>query len=361
VKFSTCDGVTQSFDTYRPSNSTAAQGDLTMIDAARASTNTYFLQLSKQTGLCPIATIAKNLGMEDAQTQQPLQQVVSFTLGSAGLITPLMLSNAYATFAARGMYCVPQIITAVTGSNGKGISTPPRNCRQVLDPSVADGVNRVLHEVMEPGGTGSRLKFGPSELAGKTGTIQDNKAVWFAGYSSKLAAASVVADADVPYTNLIRQTLDGKKMYDASGSGTAGPVWKTAMQKALAGTPGTRFVAPNDKTIRGDVKDLPFVTGMSVPDATNRLQGAGFQVTVAPGQVDSKETAGTVAYTSPRQRDGAPEGSSVTLHISNGKDGQQPPPPPNSPQPPNPPNTGKPPNNPQCPPWHPQFPNCPRR
>jgi beta-lactam-binding protein with PASTA domain len=79
---------------------------------------------------------------------------------------------------------------------------------------------------------------------------------------------------------------------------------------------------------------------------------------VAPGQVDSKESAGTVAYTSPRQRDGAPEGSLITLYISNGSDGQVPPPPPGSPKPPPPPGTGKPGGNPQCPPWHPQYPNC---
>jgi membrane peptidoglycan carboxypeptidase len=358
AKWPTCTGFTQAGDDYTPSNSTAANGDLTMIDAARASTNTYFLQLSEQVGLCNIAKVAAALGMYDAQQDLPLEQVISMTLG-VGQVTPLMLSNAYATFAARGKYCTPQVITSVTSLAGKPIKTPGTSCKQALEPAVADGVNRVLHEVMEPGGTGGQLKFGPSDLAGKTGTIQANRAVWFAGYSSRMASAAVVADASLPYENLIGQTLDGKKMYDASGSGTAGPVWKTAMQKALAGLPETHFTAPNDKTVRGDVKDLPFVTGMSVQDATNRLQGEGFKVGVAPGPVDSAEAAGTVAWTSPRQRDGAPQGSLITLYISNGTKGQKPPPPPNSPQPPNPPNTGKPGGgNPQCPPWHPKFPNC---
>ena len=99
---------TTSVDEYNPSNSTKTMIDPSMIDAAQASTNTYFLQLSEQIGLCPIATIAAKLGMYDAQTMKPLEQVVSFTLGSVGLITPLMLSNAYATFAARGMYCTPR-------------------------------------------------------------------------------------------------------------------------------------------------------------------------------------------------------------------------------------------------------------
>jgi membrane peptidoglycan carboxypeptidase len=356
-KFSTCSGTTQSFDTYRPSNSTAAQGDLTMIDAARASTNTYFLQLSQQTGLCPIATIAAGLGMYDAQQEKPLEQVVSMTLG-VGYVTPLMMSNAYATFAARGKYCTPLVVTAVNSSAGKPIATPGISCKQALSPQVADGVNRVLHEVMEPGGTGARLKFGPSDLAGKTGTINANKAVWFVGYSNRLAAASVVADATLPYTNLINQTLDGKKMNDASGSGTAGPLWETAMRNALKSLPETHFVAPSDKTIRGDVKDIPFVTGMSPQDAINRIQQAGFTAQVAPGMVDSEEAAGTVAYTSPRRRDGAPEGSMITIYISNGSKGQ--------PKPPTPPTPGKPTitiptTNPVCPPWHPKYPNCGRR
>ncbi|TCM49212.1 penicillin-binding protein [Kribbella sp. VKM Ac-2568] len=354
-KFSTCTGTTSDPD-YNPSNSTEAHGDLTMIDAARASTNTYFLQLSQQVGLCPIATVAAALGMHDAQTGQPLKQVVSMTLG-VDTVTPLMLANAYATFAARGLYCTPLLITSVTSYNGKPIKTPPPSCKQAIDPAVADGVNAVLHQVMEPGGTGGRLKFGPSDLAGKTGTINANLAVWFAGYSSKMAAASVVADAQPPYKNLIGQTLDGKKMSDASGSGTAGPVWQTAMEGALKGLPTTRFTAPNDKTMRGDVKDLPFVNGKSPQEAVGILQQAGFQAEIAPGLVDSEEAAGTVAYTSPRQRDGAPEGSKVLIYISNGsKGGGQPPNPPNTP-----PTIGKPPPQiPNCPPWHPKYPKCGR-
>ena len=350
--FSTCSGTT-SAPNYTPGNSTKTIADPSMIDAARASTNTYFLQLSEQIGLCPIATIASKLGMYDAQTMEPLQQVVSFTLGSAGLITPLMLSNAYATFASRGMYCTPQVITSITTSRGKAIPTPGPNCKRALSPQVADGVNYVLHQVMEPGGTGGRLKFGPSDLAGKTGTIQENHAVWFAGYSSRLAAASVVADASPPYDNLIGQTLNGKKMSDASGSGTAGPIWETAMQLALRGLPTSTFVQPDDKTIRGNVKDLPNLKGLSPQDATAQLQALGFGAAIAPQPVDSDAPAGTVAYSSPRQEDGAPPGATVTLFLSNGSQAA---PPPTV----GPPTIKPPPGWPTCPPWDPRYPNCKR-
>jgi membrane peptidoglycan carboxypeptidase len=357
-KFSTCDGTTM-VDSYNPKNSTKNVPEPTMIQAAQKSTNTYFLLLSQQTGLCPIAKIAQSLGLHDAQSGAPLNQVISMTLG-VGYVTPLQMAGAYAAFAARGMYCNPWVVTAIKGPSGKAVSAPGADCKQALAPEVADGVNAVLHQVMEPGGTGSKLKFGKSDLAGKTGTITDNEAVWYAGYSTKLAAASVVADASLPYKNLIGQTLDGKKMTDASGSGTAGPLWMTAMQGALQGYPTTKFVAPSDKTVRGDVKDLPFVNGMNPDEAANKLRQAGFQVEIAPGTVNSEETAGTVAYTSPRQRDGAPEGSKVTIYISNGSRKNQPTPPATTTQPPA---TTRPPNNPptldpNCPPWNPKYPNC---
>ncbi|MEV0282996.1 penicillin-binding protein [Kribbella sp. NPDC050820] len=356
-KFSTCGGGTTSDPDYKPKNSTKTVADPSMIDAARASTNTYFLQLSQQIGLCPIATVAGKLGMYDAQTLQPLKQTVSYTLGP-GLVSPLMLSNAYATFAARGIYCKPQVVTAITSSRGKGVPTPGPNCKRALSPTVADGVNYVLQKVMEPGGTGAKLKFGKSDLAGKTGTTDYNLAVWFAGYTNRLAAATVVADADPEYTNLIGHTLNGKKMRDASGSGTAGPIWQAAMQAALQGLPSSKFVQPDDKTIRGNVKDLPYLKGMPPAEAIAKLMQLGFKAQVAPEPVDSDAQAGMVAYTTPRQEDGAPAGATVTLHLSNGSKAQPPVTPPTPPM--TPPTIKPPPGFPTCPPWDPKYPNCRR-
>jgi membrane peptidoglycan carboxypeptidase len=361
--FSTCSGTT-STPVYTPKNSTKTIADPSMVDAARASTNTYFLQLSEQIGLCPIATIASKLGMYDAQTMKPLLQVPSFTLGSVGQITPLMLSNAYATFAARGMYCNPQIVLSINSlKTGKSIPWPGPSCHRVLSPGVADGVNYVLQQVMVKGGTGAKLKFGKSDLAGKTGTINNNFAVWFSGYSSTLAAASVVADADPKYEDLANLTLNGKKIGDASGSGTAGPVWETAMQLALQGIPTSKFVKADDKIIRGNVKDLPYLKGMTPADAAAKLLSMGFKVQMDHGpQVDSDAPAGMVARTNPRQEDGAPAGATILLYISNGSRAKPtvPPTPPVIPPPPpgTPPTIKPPPGFPTCGPWDPRYPKC---
>jgi membrane peptidoglycan carboxypeptidase len=357
--FSTCNGPYKITTPYDPQNSTTNVPDPTMIEAAQKSTNTYFLQLSQRTGLCPIAKIAQALGMYDAQDLGPLQQVPSMTLGIDN-IAPVQLAGAYAAFAARGMYCAPWVVTSVKDSAGKPVNIPGANCKQAISQEVADGVNAVLHQVMEKGGTGQHLKFGKSDLAGKTGTINDAKAVWYAGYSSRLAAAATVADASLPYDRLQGQTLNGHHIDDPTGSGTAGPIWEAAMKAALQGLPTTHFVAASDKTQRGDVKDLPFVNGMNPQDAANKIKQQGFQATIASGTVNSEEAAGTVAYTDPRQRDGAPAGSLVTIYVSNGsksnKPGDQntPKPPQNTTKPPKPPTT----INPNCPPWNPKYPNC---
>jgi len=253
-KFRTCHGWTRD-PTYRPKNSTHS-GNLTMVEAARFSTNTYFLQLSQRTGLCAVATVAAELGMYNGQTGQPLDQVISMTLG-VGYVTPLMLSNAYATFAARGKYCTPIVVTSVRDKSWRPVPGPGYDCKQVLPRAVADGVNRVLSAVMMPVGTGGRLRFGTRDMAGKTGTIQENLAVWYAGYTPNLAAAAVVADANLPYTNLMyRHTLNGQDIADPTGSGTAGPLWKTAMQGALRGLPAENFVAPPKRLI-GDPNPQP--------------------------------------------------------------------------------------------------------
>ncbi|MEV4262848.1 transglycosylase domain-containing protein [Kribbella sp. NPDC049584] len=262
TKFRTCTGTTRD-PTYQPKNSTHS-GDLTMVEAARFSTNTYFLQLSQRTGLCAIAKIAAKLGMYNGQTGQPLDQVASMTLG-VGYVTPLMLSNAYATFAARGMYCKPLAVTSVRDKSHKLIPGPGFDCRRALPRAVADGVNRVLSQVMMPGGTGGHLRFGTRDMAGKTGTIQQNLAVWFAGYTPNLAAAAVVADATLPYTNLMfRHTLNGVDIADPTGSGTAGPLWESAMQGALRGLPVKRFVNPPRKMI-GNPNPTPPDSGKQKP------------------------------------------------------------------------------------------------
>ena len=66
----------------------------------------------------------------------------------------------------------------------------------MLPTAVADAVSDILKGVMEPGGFGRRTSRTIQQDAGKTGTTQDGKAVWFVGYTPNLATAAMVAGAN---------------------------------------------------------------------------------------------------------------------------------------------------------------------
>ena len=95
------------------------------------------------------------------------------------------MAEAYATVAARGIHCNPVIISKITTRTGKNLEPLDANCQRVMDKDVADGVNKILKSVVDKG-TGTRAKvFGEGDIAGKTGTINSNEAVWFAGYTPR--------------------------------------------------------------------------------------------------------------------------------------------------------------------------------
>ena len=100
---------------------------------------------------------------------------------------------------------------------------------------TADTINDILHGVMQPGGFGQLLNI-DKESAGKTGTIQDNEAVWFDGYTPELATAAMIAGANSKGTpiTLNGQSVGGRFIDVAHGSTVAGPMWAIAMR----GDPG---------------------------------------------------------------------------------------------------------------------------
>jgi membrane peptidoglycan carboxypeptidase len=109
----------------------------------------------------------------------------SFTLGSV-YVSPMNMAAAYATLAARGIYCRPIAIRAITGSNGKPLPVEQPHCHRVIAASVADAANYVLQGVLGGGGTASNRGIG-IPAAAKTGTANRGYYAAFAGYTPRLA------------------------------------------------------------------------------------------------------------------------------------------------------------------------------
>lgn len=239
-KFVNCtDGA--AFPPYTARNSTRS-GKLNMREATAYSVNTYFVGLEQRTGICRPAEIAEALGVR-LGNGNPLARVPSFVLG-ANEVSPISIANAYATFAAHGLYCEPRVITSVVNREGKNLPIGQPVCRQAIERQVADGVTTMLREVIDgslPGRTGGRMYLGRN-AAGKTGTTNDSAAVWFAGYTPDLAAAVWVGDPRGGYKYPMKQiTINGVYFEQVFGSLLPGPIWKESMLAALAKTPKSRW------------------------------------------------------------------------------------------------------------------------
>lgn len=230
-----------------PVKNSTVSGRMNMYRGLRQSVNTYFAQLEKDAGLCDTVTMARNMGVDVPVTDE----VGPFTLGATD-VSPLTMAAAYAVPASGGLYCKPQPVARILDMKGNVIKEYTKDCKRVLDTDVAAQINDILVGLQKPGGFGYSNGTGlriPS--AAKTGTTQENKAVWYVGYTPKLAAASMIAGADDEGRprSLSGTTLKGRTISFAQvgGSSLAGPMWKKAMGTIQEYLPADKFATPPDR------------------------------------------------------------------------------------------------------------------
>jgi membrane peptidoglycan carboxypeptidase len=298
-RFTSCRGRERIWDRWSVRNAVGHSKTIGMLEAAQFSVNTYFIQLELAAGMCRVTKMAARTGVKvGARIGQPPVDIVrefqdkpSFTLGTVE-VSPLSMAEAYATFAARGIHCDPIIVSKITTRSGKNLAVPDANCRRVVDKDVADGVNKVLKSVVDKG-TGKRAKiYDGRAIAGKTGTIDSNEAVWFAGYTPEIAGVAMISVDNTKRPFIKRGSgyyrRGGVKGYrvpstgvylEGSGSGDAGmKIWRPVMQKYFQQIPKTGFSQPPRKIDVGKQVKVPSLSGMSIAAATRKLERRGFTV-----------------------------------------------------------------------------------
>jgi membrane peptidoglycan carboxypeptidase len=213
-----------------------SEGFLNMFQATAFSTNTYFVTLAERFGLCRQAEIAEEMGVRLA-TGDPLQRVPTFSLGTME-VSPLSMAGAYAAFANHGTYCQPRVVLEITDRYGDNLSVPDPRCREVISRNVADAVTGVLTNVIDgpfDGRTGGLMSLPDRPAAGKTGSTNENAAIWFAGFTPQVAAAVWVGDPRggfaYPMTDV---TINGTYYSYVTGGQIPGPIWREAMMAAHA-------------------------------------------------------------------------------------------------------------------------------
>jgi membrane peptidoglycan carboxypeptidase len=319
--FTMCNGLHPA-DDWTVSSSTGS-GTFDMYDGTQQSINTYYAQLEALVGVCPSARLAQKMGVHvDTKGRGHRDDLGPFTLGVSST-NPLSMSAAYATFAARGTYCEPQPVTDILDRFGKPVVTVPKDCERVFPRAVGDAVNDILRGVQEdPSGFGylNNLTLEVPSAA-KTGTIQDNKSVWYMGYTEDLSTAAMIAGAnrDGHPITLVGQTVGGSGVTEdiAFGSTLAGPMWYDAMSVIQKWLKGRDFHPPNESKLGGKVQIVPGTSGMSIGQAKDTLRASGFKPIVGSYQ-NSEYAEGTVAFTDPGEGEEAYEGQTVTIYPSTG-------------------------------------------
>lgn len=251
-------------------------GPSTLRMGLERSKNVMTVRLARDIGMPLVAGYTRRLGVQD-----DLPPLLAMALG-AGETTVLRMTTAYAIFVNGGRYIRPTLIEHIQDRNGKTIFRHDRRAcsgcaapswrnkaapkladkaEQVIDPLTAYQVTSLLEGVVER--TLPRAFSGFNRpLAGKTGTTNDAKDLWFVGSTPELAVG-VFVGYDRP------RSL-GKSAY---GSVHAAPIVRAFLEQALAGKPKTAFrVPPGIKLIPVD----PYTGERSAP-------GSGILEAFKPG------------------------------------------------------------------------------
>lgn len=349
------DLATSTGEPWRPCNyEMSSSGKITLLEATVRSTNTVYAQLIQEVGPAEVAETAQAMGI-----RTEVEPYESTVLG-ANEVNPLGMASAYATLAAGGIYRPPFAVSKIVAADGKVLYQHEKEEEvRVLEPQVAYLVTAALEPVIERG-TGVRAKIG-RPAAGKTGTAQEYRDAWFAGYTPNLATAVWVGYPE----GQIEMKASCSGSYQpcrptrllSPGSGVTGgsfpaAIWAAFMKVALIGLPildftspggfitvtidtrcgklANRFTPEEHRTeaqfiegtqpkascrVKNATAKVPDVFSFPVKDAVRVLEDAGFVVEQVE-EVSKTYPPGRVIEQDPAPGTKLPVGDTVTIVVS---------------------------------------------
>jgi membrane peptidoglycan carboxypeptidase len=247
--FKNCKGTNVGEPSFTVTNAEGGGGGFrSLATGTWGSVNTFFMALEQRVGLCDVIKTAKSLGIKRSDGLN-LLEYETFTLGTNEM-DPVTVANAYAAIGARGKYCKPMAITKITNRDGKVTNYKP-DCKQALDPEVADAASSILSGVFTKGTMRGVGGIG-RPAAGKTGTTDEQSTAWFAGYTPDLAGAVSIGDPRGANDHKLNGvTIGGRYYANVFGASIPGPIWKDTMLAALKGVPATDFTPVNSTRFGG--------------------------------------------------------------------------------------------------------------
>jgi penicillin-binding protein 1A len=232
---------------WQPRNSSKSGGSLSLRSCLAVSSNNCAAYLMKQIGPKPLVDLSHRMGIT---TNIPV--VPSISLGAADISLYEMIT-AYSAFVNLGMTTKPNFLMHIDDSNGNVIQQFFTERTEVLSELTSYVTLDMMRGPVLPGGTAARVRtYIDTDIAGKTGTTNNNTDGWFIGATPQLLTGIWVGCDD--------PILRFQELAYGQGGRMAMPIWglfykKIYADKSLGFDAGVKFNLPSDtlalKTICG--------------------------------------------------------------------------------------------------------------
>jgi membrane peptidoglycan carboxypeptidase len=209
-------------------------GQINLMTATQHSVNTVYVPLGIKAGLDKVVDVARRAGIPESVAMMPTPSV------ALGVASPHVIdvANAYATFAANGIYSKPYMIAQVIGPNKGVLYEGKPQTQEVFNKDVMADLTYALKSVVN-GGTGSAALALGRPAAGKTGTSQSNASAWFSAYTPQLAASVAL------FRDSASESLNGiGGLTSVTGGTFPARIWTAFMRGALKDEPVIEFPQP---------------------------------------------------------------------------------------------------------------------
>lgn len=218
-----------------PNDGDRSYGQINLISATQNSVNTAFVDLGQKVGLDKVAATAEAAGIPAAQLEKQ-KTAASFPLGVSS-VSAVQNASGFSTFANKGVHVEAHVVRSVTDAQARKELVKPVETKVVGEQAAADTIYAMQQVVKYGTGTAARLYDRP--VAGKTGTTDDSRSVWFNGFTPQLAVA----------VNMFR---DDNATVSIPGYGTQfggqlpAQIWRAFMTEAMEGKPVEEFPEPSE-------------------------------------------------------------------------------------------------------------------
>jgi penicillin-binding protein 1A len=203
--------------TWTVNNDEPGGGTMSLEEATWNSINVVYAQLDLDVTPEAVTETAHEMGIEAELQSLPAEAIGGLAEG----ITPLEQADGYATLASGGIHHKPTAISKVVFPNGK-VDELGEEGDRVLTPGQAYDVTNILKGVITHGTGTGYTEIGCSEVAGKTGTSEEESDAWFVGYTPEYSTAVWVGHPQ-------------SREVTGFGGPTAGPIWRYYMEAATEG------------------------------------------------------------------------------------------------------------------------------